>query len=339
MQSAFPAGVQLARDAVPIDADQVAEVALNRVATGLDPVTLSRMRTQLQATFEASRLQISQVRFTVDGRTLDAGVTKVVEDPPDGGSLVLKDGTFGNLVGGEITPLPGVTDEILALTQPIAAVDVSTSGAHAAVQLADGHVWMAGDGNFDELDARAQLVRPSMDPFDYTWSVPSSTPSALKAISTDVRPLDIAAAWPEASQVSAIRVSADGARIAAVVVVGGERWVAVSAILRDETGAPTELGPTEEVVQLDSAAIGLVWLGQDRLGVLTAGEDRSVLTQVVGGTGTVEAAPSAAVSIAGSRSTTGVRILSSDGSVYARSGSAWSESTDGVLLLATRAGH
>ncbi|MFJ4173902.1 LpqB family beta-propeller domain-containing protein [Microbacterium sp. NPDC089696] len=339
VQSAFPAGVQLARDAVPIDADQVAEVALNRAATGLDPVTLSRMRTQLQATFEASRLQISQVRFTVDGRTLDAGVTKVVEDPPDGGSLVLKDGTFGNLVGGEITPLPGVTDEILALTQPIAAVDVSTSGAHAAVQLADGHVWMAGDGNFDELDARAQLVRPSMDPFDYTWSVPSSTPSALKAISTDVRPLDIAAAWPEASQVSAIRVSADGARIAAVVVVGGERWVAVSAILRDETGAPTELGPTEEVVQLDSAAIGLVWLGQDRLGVLTAGEDRSVLTQVVGGTGTVEAAPSAAVSIAGSRSTTGVRILSSDGSVYARSGSAWSESTDGVLLLATRAGH
>lgn len=339
VQSAFPAGVQLARDAVPIDADQVAEVALNRAALSLDPVTLSRMRTQLQATFAASRVQISQVRFTVDGRTLDAGVVKLVEDPPDGGSLVIKDGTFGSLVGGEVTPLPGVTEEILALTQPIAAIDVSTSGGHAAVQLSDGHVWMAGDGNFDELDPRAQLVRPSMDPFDYTWSVPSTTPSALQAISTDVRALDIASAWPEASQVSAIRVSADGARIAAVIVVGGERWVVVSAILRDETGAPTELGPTEEVVQLESAAIGLVWLGVDRLGVLTGGEDRMVMTQIVGGTATIEAAPTDAVSIAGSRSTSGVRILSADGSVFARSGSAWSESTDGVLLLATRAGH
>lgn len=339
VQSAFPAGVQLARDAVPIDADQVAEVALNRAATGLDALTLSRMRTQLQATFTASRMQISQVRFTVDGRTLDAGIVKLVEDPPDGGSLVLKDGSFGNLVGGEITPLPGVTEEILALTQPISAIDVSTSGSHAAVQLADGHVWIAGDGNFDELDPRAQLVRPSMDPFDYTWSVPSSSPAALQAIGTDVTPLEIASAWPEASQVSAIRVSVDGARIAAVVVVGGERWIVVSAIIRDETGTPTELGPTEEVAQLDGAAIGLVWLGPDRLGVLTQGADQSVVTQVVGGTATIEAAPTGAVSIAGSRSTSGVRILAADGSVFARSGSAWSESADAVRLLATRAGH
>lgn len=339
VQSAFPAGVQLARDAVPIDADQVAEVALNRAALGLDPVTLARMRTQLQATFTASQVQINQVRFTVDGRPLEAGVAKIVEDPPDGGSLVLKDGTFGTLVGGEITPLPGVTEEVLALTQPVAAIDVSASGAHAAVQLADGHVWMAGDGNFDELDPRALLVRPSMDPFDYTWSVPSSAPAALQAISTDVRALEIASAWPEASQVSAIRVSVDGARIAAVIVVGGEQWLVVSAIIRDETGTPTELGPTEEVAQLDDAALGLVWLGQDRLGVLSSGEDRTVLTQIVGGAGTVEAAPTAAISIAGSRSNSGVRILSSDGSVFARSGSAWSESTDGVLLLGTRAGH
>lgn len=339
VQSAFPAGVQLARDAVPIDADQVAEVALNRAASGLDPITLSRMRTQLQATFAASRVQISQVRFTVDGRTLDAGVVKPVEDPPDGGSLVLSDGAFGSLVGGEITPLPGVTEEILALTQPIAAIDVSTDGTHAAVQLGDGHVWIAGDGNFDELDARAGLVRPSLDPFGYTWSVPSTTPSAVQAISTDVSPLDIASAWPEASQVSAIRVSADGARIAAVIVVGGERWIVVSAIIRDESGAPSELGPTEEVAQLDRSAIGLVWLGSDRLGVLLEGEDRSVLTQIVGGTGTVEAAPAGAVSIAGSRSSAGLRVLSADGSVFARSGSAWSESADGVAVLATRAGH
>ena len=115
VQSAFPQEVQLARDAVPIDPDQIADVALNRAALGLDPTTLARMRTQLQATLVAAGVQIDQVRFTVDGRALEAGVVEVVTDTADAGSLVIKDGTFGMLVGGEITPIPGVTDQILSL--------------------------------------------------------------------------------------------------------------------------------------------------------------------------------------------------------------------------------
>ncbi|MCM3779284.1 LpqB family beta-propeller domain-containing protein [Microbacterium hydrocarbonoxydans] len=339
VQNAFPAGVQLARDAVPIDSDQVADVALNGAAAGLDQVTLARMRTQLQETFLAAGVQVSQVRFSIDGRTLDAGVVKLVEDPPDGGSLVLKDGTFGNLVGGEVAPLPGVSEEILAVTQPITAVDVALDGSHAAVQLGDGHVYIGGNGNFDELDQRSSLIRPSMDPFDYTWSVPVNAPSALQAISVDVAQNPIADAWPGASEVSAIRVSADGARIAAVIAIGGERWVVVSAIIRDENGVPTALGPTEEITQLQGTASGLVWLGPDRLALLADTDDRIVLTQIVGGTGTVESAPAGATTIAGSRSASGVRIWSSDGAVFARSGSAWSQATTGVQLLATRAGH
>ncbi|KQQ68831.1 GerMN domain-containing protein [Microbacterium sp. Leaf320] len=339
VQSAFPQGVQLARDAVPIDPDQVADVALNRAALGLDATTLARMRTQLQETLNAAGVQVDQVRFSVDGRTLDAGVVRVTEDPADAGSLVLKDGEFGALVGSEITPIPGVSEEILGVTQPISAIDVAIDGSHAAVLLADGHVYVTGEDGFNELDARASLIRPSMDPYDYTWSVPSNAPSALQAIGSDVSPHSIAGAWPDASSVSAVRVSADGARIAAVVVIGGERWVVVSAIVRDEAGVPTELGPAEPLTQLDGGVSGLVWLGADRLGLLTDPDDRMVLTQIVGGPGASEVAPTGAVSIAGSRAPAGVRVLSADGGVFARSGSAWSESIDGVTLLATRAGH
>ncbi|QDE34458.1 hypothetical protein FIV50_06455 [Microbacterium foliorum] len=339
VQSAFPQEVQLARDSVPIDQDQIAEVALNRAALSLEPTTLARMRTQLQATLVAAGVQIDQVRFTVDGRALEAGVVEVVTDTADAGSLVVKDGTFGMLVGGEITPIPGVTDQILNAGQPVTAIDVSADSSHAAVQLIDGHVWLAGDGGFDELDARPSLVRPSMDPYDYTWSVPSNAPASLQAIGSDVAPQAIANAWPDASAVSAIRVSADGARVAAVVVVGGERWIVVSSVVRDETGVPTELGPTEPLAQLDGSAVGLVWLGADRLGLLTDSADRMVVTQVVGGPGGAEVAPTDAVSIAGSRAATGLRVLAADGAVFARTGSAWSESITGVSLLATRAGH
>lgn len=339
VQSAFPPDVQLARDAVPIDADQVADIALSRAAASLDPTTLARMRTQLQSTLVAAGLQISQVRFSVDGRALDAGVVKLAEDPADNGSIVLRDGEFGAVVGSEVAPIPGVTDEILAITQPILAIDVAMDGSHAAVQLRDGRVYVAGDGRFDELDPRGALVRPSMDPFDFTWSVPSNAPKALQAIGSDVVAHDVGSAWPEASQVSAVRVSADGARVAAVVVVGGERWLVVSSVIRDERGIPTELGETERLRQLDGSVAGLVWLGPDRLGLLMDVEDRVVLTQIVGGPGSSESAPTGAVSIAGSSVATGVRVLGADGAVFARTGSAWSESTDGVRILATRSGH
>ncbi|MBO9627136.1 MAG: GerMN domain-containing protein, partial [Microbacterium sp.] len=125
VQSAFPADVRLARDAVPIDADQVADVALSRAAQSLDPRTLSRMRTQLQATLEASGVHVSQVRFTIDGRPLDAGVVKLVDPLADTGTIILKDGAFGSLVGREITPIPGVSQDVLGIPFPIAAVDVA----------------------------------------------------------------------------------------------------------------------------------------------------------------------------------------------------------------------
>ncbi|WP_194764656.1 LpqB family beta-propeller domain-containing protein [Microbacterium sp. UFMG61] len=339
VQSAFPPDVQMARDAVPIDVDQVADVALNRAALSLDATTLARMRTQLQQTLAAAGVQINQVRFTVDGRALEAGVVEIVDTPSDGGGIVLKEGAFGTVVGNQITPIPGVTEEILGITQPILAIDVAGDDSHAAMQLGNGHVYIAGDGRVDELDPRSRLVRPSLDPYDYTWSVPSDAPSALLAIGDDVVSHPIEDAWPEASEVSAVRVSADGARVAAVVVIGGQRWVVVSAVVRDDSGVPTRLGETERVAQLDAPAAGLVWLGSDRVGLLVDREDRMVLTQIVGGTGTTESAPSGAVSIAGSRSAAGIRVLGAEGAVYARSGSAWSEFTDGVIVLATRAGR
>jgi hypothetical protein len=339
VQSAFPADVRLARDAVPIDPDQVADVALNRAALTVDERTLSRMRTQLQATLEASGVHVSQVRFTVDGRTLEAGIVKLVEEPQDTGSIVLKDGAFGTLVGREITPIPAITDDILGLPQPVVSIDVAADDAHAAVKLADGAVYLAGDGRVDRLDDRPGLVKPSLDPYGYVWSVPSNAPSGLQVISGDVVSHGVGGAWPNAAEVSNIRVSADGARIAAVVEMGAERWVVVSAVIRDAEGLPTQLGPMKQLTQLDAPAAGLVWLGPDRLGILTELDGAVVRTQIVGGTGDDGSAPTGSASIAGSRSEMGVKVLAADGALFSRSGAAWRESATGVQVLATRAGH
>lgn len=339
VQSAFPADVSLARDAVPIGPDLIADVALSDAALSLDQTTLARMRTQLQVTLEAAGVHVSQVRFSVDGSVLSAGVVKLVEDTADTSSIVLKDGVFGTIVGNEIRAIEGISAEIVDAAQPVLSVDVAADETRAAVQLADGHVYLAGDGRLAELDTRTGLVKPSLDPYGYTWSVPSGTPGQVVAWRADGTRHDVIGGWPEAAGVSGIRVSADGARIAAIEMIGGERWLSVAAIVRDAAGVPTELGEPKLVTQLAGTSSSVVWLGADRLGVLLAQDGAKVLTQIVGGPGSIEAAPTAAVALAGARSSASLRVLSSTGSLYSRSGSAWRESTTGVVLLATRAGH
>ncbi|AMG84152.1 MULTISPECIES: LpqB family beta-propeller domain-containing protein [Microbacterium] len=338
VQTAFPADVQLAQDAVLITA-QVAEVSLTRPAAGLDRTTLARMRTQLQTTLRAAGVNVTQVRFSVDGRALDAGVVELADSTPEPGTLVLKDGVFGRIVGDEIASIPAISPQIQSVSQPIEAIDVAADDASAALQLDDGHVYLVGKSSRDELDARPGLVQPSLDPYGYVWSVPAGAPQAVQAVGPDVVAHKVAGAWPSASSISDLRVAADGARVAAVIVVGGQRWLAVASVVRDGSGVPTDLGEMRPLLQLTEASTGLAWLGPDRLAVLTDSSTPRLLVQPVGGPGSAETAPSDAASVAGARTPAGVRILDADGQLFAHAGSAWREVAEGVAILATRAGE
>ncbi|WAA67425.1 LpqB family beta-propeller domain-containing protein [Microbacterium oxydans] len=338
VQNAFPVDVQLAQDAVPV-VGQVAEVALTRPATGLDDTTLARMRTQLQATLKAAGVAITGVQFKVDGRSLDAGTVDVVEPTADIGTLVLQDGAFGRIVGDEITPIADISDDISAFEQPVRSIQVATDDSRAAVQLADGHVYLAGAGNPVELDARPGLIEPSLDPYGYTWTVPAGEPGAVKAIGSDGAAHDVAKAWPTASDISNLRVAADGTRVAAVITAGKQRWVVVAAVVRDSSGVPVEMGDIKQLIRIAEPAIDLVWFGPDRLGVLVDPSAPRLLTQMVGGPGAAEAAPTDAVAAAGARSAAGVRILGTGGQLFAHAGSAWREVASGVSVLGTRVGE
>lgn len=338
VQNAFPVDVELAQDAVPI-VGQVAEVALTRPAVGLDETTLARMRTQLQATLKAAGVAVTEVQFKVDGRNLDAGVVDVVEPSVEIGTLVLQDGQFGRVVGDEITPIADISEGISAFTEPIVSIQVATDDSRAAVQLGDGHVHLVGDGDPVELDGRPGLIEPSLDPYGYTWTVPEGQPTALKAWGRDVVPHDIADAWPTASAMSDLRLASDGTRVAAVITAGKQRWLVVAAVIRDSAGIPTALADAKQLIRLEEPAIDLVWFGPDRLGVLVDPGSPRLITQMVGGPGTAESAPSDAISAAGARSAAGVRILDTGGRLFAHAGSAWREVGAGVSVLATRVGE
>lgn len=337
VRSAFTEDVALAGDAVLVDASQVASVSLTRTALSASSTELARMRTQLESSLAGAG--VSEVRFTVDGAPLDAGTIAVDETIIDPGVLVLNDETFGTASGDELAPVGALTAQLAKFTDPIRSVDVSLSATLAAVQLRDGRVFAVSAGNSDELDQRAGLIEPSLDPFGYTWTVPRGDPAAVQAWSPQVERHPIGNAWPNADSVTHLRVAADGARVAAVLTTGSLRTLVVAAIVRGEDSEPVEIGELYEVARLTEPAQGIAWVGSDSIALLSSGADQTLTTYVVGGPSTSTAAPERAISLAGARSTTGLRVLSSDGAVYAQRGTSWQVSVEDALVLGTRAGY
>lgn len=338
VQTAFPADVLLDRNSVPIT-DQVADVALNDAALGLDTRTLARMRTQLEESLRASGAGVAEVQFTVDGRLLEAGTTALNVGGTETGTVVLTDDGFGILNGSEVTEVPELSSAIEEIAQPTTAIELSQDASFAAVQLADQSVFAVGGGRVDELVAPAGLVRPSIDPFGFIWAVPAGQPQAVMAWNTEVGSQPVVDAWPAATKITALRVAADGVRVAALLTTGGRQSVVTAVVVRDENGAPISLGPTWEVTTLRSPATGLAWLGDDTLGILLGGEESLLLTQGIGGPGVIQAAPSGAVAISGVGAGDGLRVLAGEGVLFAPRVTAWQESYSGVLVLGTRSGH
>ncbi|GAA3926961.1 LpqB family beta-propeller domain-containing protein [Microbacterium soli] len=340
VRSAFSADLSLTGDAVTVDpTSQAASVALPRAALSLSATDLSRMRTQLEQSLVG--VGVSEVRFTVDGTALAAATVPVEQPIVDPGVLVLDEETFGRTVSGDVVePVAGLTGQLAKITDPVGAVDVSLDAALAAVQLRDGRVLAVSPGEFVELDSRADLIKPSLDPFGFTWTVPRTAPAALEAWSEHGDRHPIEDAWQGAESISCLRVSADGARVAAVVTTGGQHRLVVAAVVRDEDSVPAKLGEVHEIGRIDGPAQGLAWVGADTLAVLSTGPDPALTSYVVGGpVAGSPALPEAAVALSGAKTPTGVRVLASDGAVYAQRGSSWQVALQDVLLLGTRAGY
>ncbi|MDQ0645089.1 LpqB family beta-propeller domain-containing protein [Microbacterium murale] len=338
VRSAFPSDVSLARDSVPVDTDKVATVELTTTALTLDATALSRMRTQLEETLRPAG--VTEVRLMVNGRDLNAGRATIESPRAETGTVVLTDSEFGLYLGDEIAPYAGISEELVELAASVVSVDVAADDTRAAVQLDDGGVYTVADGRVDQLDSRAGLLEPTMDPYGYTWTVPSANPRALTAWQPDVTPLNIANAFPDASSISQLRVGPDGVRVAAVATIGMQRWLVVAAIVRDEDHVPIELGPVHMVAQLDGQALGMSWVAEDDLSVLVDSDgSRVVLTQDVGGTGLFAAAPGTSISISGGSTSSAVRILDADGVLFAQRGTTWQMGLTDVLVLGTHAGQ
>ena len=334
VETAFIEGVDLV-GAVP-RAGNIAEVDLNEVALSADPETLDRMYTQLRESLRTAN--IAGVELTVDAVPIDAEAVSVRSTRVPGAPLVLTEDGFGFLTGDTLDEVDGIS----ALVEEFApaAVQLGPLREVAAARLPSGEVMrFRQDETYDTLDTRAGLVDPSIDPFGIVWSVPRGEPAAVKAFLPDTTPIDVADAWSGVTSISAMSVSRDGTRVAAIVSAGGRNALWVAGIVRDPQRVPVRLGDPVQLGAVSSAGIGLAWLDDISIGVLSGDADgTTVLEQVVGGTGTASAAPAGMTTIAGGTSLSSARLRASDGTLSVKRGTTWQPTATGVLMLATQQG-
>ncbi len=334
VRSAFPDDVSLTQPSVPVDAG-VAQVSLDASARDLAPATLARMQTQLERSLATAG--ILDVQMLVGDEVLDVPSVDVDEHRVDVRPLVLAEGRLGFLSGSEVEELPELS-AALAETDP-EAIEVDADRTTAAVRTTTGAVVrVQADGTVTELDTRAGMTAPSVDPFGHIWTVPASSPTEVVAYAPDGGARTLAGGWPGATDVAAMRVSRDGTRVAALVRDGGEPAVWVAGVIRDDAGAPVGLGDPLPVAMLAGDGVELTWLGGSTVALIwTDGEQRVMREQPIGGEGTEVRAPDGVVSIAGGNQSGSVRLRTGEGGLFVQRGS-WQFLAPDVTVLAVQQG-
>lgn len=334
--SAFPEDVT-ANASVPVSPFGVAEVTLSNEVLGTDQGVRDRMLTQLSASLSAAG--VSEVEMLVDTTPLSADIVPTRRTTVTGPPLVRTDAGFGFLSGGDLAPIPGLSGQIVDLDA--VSIQVDPDRTTAAVRVTEGTVLRvtAGESSPQPADSRPRLIDPTVDPDGVIWTVPKDAPQAVRAQLPGGGVVDIAGAWPDASQILGMAVSREGTRVAALVTAGGRTALWAAGVVRDADGVPQRLDAPAVLDLIPGTAFGLAWLDDVTVGVLARDTEAAfVVEQLVGGPAAVTVAPADVTSIAGGNSTSSTRLLGADGTLYIKRSANWQETASGILVLATQQG-
>nr|WP_240921416.1 LpqB family beta-propeller domain-containing protein [Microbacterium excoecariae] len=321
----------------------VAAVALSEEALEAADAVRARMRSQLENTLAG--VGATEVRMTVGGEELSAPLDNVVDVRPDARAIALTEDDFGYLSGGEITPIEGLTEAMTARFtpdsaegDPATAITVSADLGQAIVQTASEQLWrVRADGTFEALSYEGGWVRPSLDPFGYAWAAQASGTAPLRVWGGgEGRALEEVADF---SEIVAVEVSRDGARVAIAGVQDDRSVLLVAGIERDEDGAPVGLTDPIEIGAYTEPIDGVAWVADAVVAATIPSDGRTIIReQIVGGTSTSITAPYVVTAMTYGNPQSRERILTSDGSLYVRATTGWGQAGQGVVVLATQMG-
>lgn len=336
--SQFPDGTQLSPGTTVTVESTVAQVDLTAEAAGADGEQRQLMQLQLTESL-ASVPGIASVEISVADSILAikpmGSDAPVVQRTVDSRPLVFAEGAFGFLAAGELSPIPELSDKIVALNPRAVSVGID---ARIAAVLTDGGVYAVRVKQKQPqlVDDRSGLIAPAMDDFGFVWSVPASSPNSVIAVGADGVVHPVAVTLPTGSSIVSLTVAQDNVRVAMLVnTTAGSRLI-VSAITRDATQGfiPQSIGaPVLDSIVDGDTAVGAVWIDRFSIATLTAAEGVSTVSVFdVGGQRTSLGKLTGGVAIFGGNGSKGLRILDTDHHLQSSQGSGWRVTTSSTTI-------
>lgn len=333
VRSAIPTDTTLSFGVVTVD-DGVAQVDLTADVLEVDTAARSLLRTQIEQTL-GGLPQVQRVELTVDGVALDGSVAAApVEVDPSVGRwptvLDTEEHLLSAFSGGTVNPLEdavsldGLDLQGLALgydeeppvmlSGPDDLVTVPTAEAESVTLLQD-----------------ERLVGPSYDRHGWIWTGSQDNDGELLLTHPDREGLELAVDALAGTDLIALRVSRDGARVVLLYEVDGVLSVEIFAVIRDDGGIPAGIGESTRLAPQLISASDVVWVDEQTLAVLGASNETVSVHMVTIG-GRVDSLPGVpdAVAIASARGDRELYVATEDGSLYGRSGLGWRLVAGGV---------
>jgi len=343
MRTAFPAGTTLASNAAPI-VDGTVRIEFSPELLTADPNNLRLVESQLAATLQ-SVAGVTHFQIMVSGAAVDllpvAAVDTEGRDNAAAGVVVLRDGVFGTITAGKVTPLPGIGLRVAQLRPD--AVTLSDDRRSAVVRHTQNGKrvvsWVSAN-ELVTLDVRDKLLAPDLDRFGYVWSYSSAHRDKILT-QLPGRPAEILDLPPlGAVTPKAVRMSPGGNRLAMLAEDDlGRSVILTMAVVRGDDGRPTGLAPQANTAMIvEGAPVDLDWMDEMHLvGLNQAGSTVHAFTMMLGDlpvdAGTVVGAVEIYGGTGGKRSQ--IRLLDEGGQMYAPQGSGWQPQLGGVSLIAT----
>ncbi|MGC3021380.1 LpqB family beta-propeller domain-containing protein [Brevibacterium sp. FAM 24630] len=332
--TAVPDGAKLSESNVVTIENGVAHVSLGPQSPALSDREKGLIRQQISTTLQVIP-SVSSIELSIGGQTISASLQPKTDTSiqVDGPPVVLADNRLSRVSGTTVAKVENSPNL------------KGKKASDPAVSLDDSlYVYLQNERRelmrlkSDAVDATPilegrQLVRPSIDRFNMTWTGEAKNKGELKAVGRDGKVFTVAVDFLSGRQLADVEVSRDGTRVALLSRHKGEPdRIDVVGIPRDKAGNPS--GHASETPISVGANFDEVkdvsWAGSTNLVALAAEEGDSAQPFRIGVTGPSEqlGEVSGGSRIAGGADGRSILVTGSEGALYSYNSNAWQKLVD-----------
>jgi hypothetical protein len=251
--SAFPSGMRLARESVPV-VSGAAQVELSaRELSEASAEDRQRMQNQLALTFRSQpdvinvELRANQdlVRVEDNGSVLPPVLDKSVPVR----QIAVQNNELVRYENNRVSPLPDM--ESAASLNPVAPAESPASQAVAFLNADRTTLYSMVPGQpARQLTTRSRLSGPSFSPQDWVWTAGPGATGAAEVVAfkpsgvaqgASIPTVTITPTWLSGRTVKELRISREGTRALVISEQNGKTAVQVTGIIRNSDGTPKDL--------------------------------------------------------------------------------------------------